>query len=97
MGRGDKVFFFINGPGNMTKITTTPIYGKKNSCFFRTSLMILKLGIDIEDSVSDIYINGDLGLTLSYFTARSTLVSFALIWGQFSESHKMKVTRMTKG
>ena len=28
----------------------------------------------------DLYSNGDLGLTLTYFTARSNLVPYAFVW-----------------
>ena len=36
--------------------------------------------------------NDDLGLTLTYFTARSNLVSYAFIGGKLLESHLMEET-----
>ena len=33
------------------------------------------------------HINHDPGLTLTYFTARSTYVAHALEWGKLSKSH----------
>ena len=36
--------------------------------------------------------NDDPRLTLTYFTARSNLVSYAYIWGKLLESHLMEET-----
>ena len=36
--------------------------------------------------------NDDPWLTLTYFTARSNLVSYAFIWGKLLESHLMEET-----
>ena len=64
--------FCINGPGHMTKMAAMPIYG---IFFSRTgSTMILKLGMQHWGlKFYKVYINGDPGLTLTYFTARLIL------------------------
>ena len=71
------VVLCINGPGHMTKMAVTSIYGKTLKIFFsRTeSHIILKLGM--QHRGFELYkacINGDPGLTLIYLTARSNLV-----------------------
>ena len=72
---GTKVY--INGPGHMTKMAATPIYGKNPSKIFfsRTGGPIFtKLGIQHRGLLPIIvYINDDPGVTLTYFTARSNL------------------------
>ena len=71
---GTKVY--INGLGNMTKIAVMSIYGKNFKIFFsRTrSSMILKFGMQHRGfMLYKICINGDPGLTLTYFTAKSNL------------------------
>ena len=64
------------GPGHMTKMATTPIYGKKPSkIFYRTnSPMIMKLGMEHYIlKLYKVYINDDRELTLTYFTTMSHL------------------------
>ena len=59
----------------MTKMAITPIYGKNPSKIFfsRTGWTIFtKLGINCS--------NDDPGVTLTYFTARSNLVTYAFLW-----------------
>ena len=72
---GTKVY--INGPGRMTKVAATPIYGKNPSKIFfsRTGGPIFtKLGMQHRGLLPIIvYINDDPGVTLTYFTARSNL------------------------
>ena len=65
----------INGLGHMTKMAAIPIHTLKN--FSRTrSPMILKLGMQyLELKFYKVYINNNAGLTLTYFTARSNLVT----------------------
>ena len=74
-GGGTKVY--INGPGHMTKMAATPIYGKNPSKIFfsRTGGPIFtKLGMLHRGLLPIIvYINHDPGVTLTYFTARSNL------------------------
>ena len=70
---GTKVY--INGPGHITKMAATPIYGKNPSKIFfsRTGRPIItKLGMYHRGLLPIIvYINDDPGMTLTYFTARS--------------------------
>ena len=66
----------INGPGHMTKMAA--ICGKPLKIFFPRigSPMILKLGMQHRAlKLYKVYINGNLGLTMTYFTARSNLVT----------------------
>ena len=77
------------GLGHMTKMATTPIYGKNPSKIFFSRIkgqMTLWLETIIVGS------NNDPRLTLTYFTARSNLVSYAFIWGTLLESHLMQET-----
>ena len=94
MGKGTKVC--INGPGLMTKMAATPIYGKnlKNVIFSRTrSPMILKLGMKHWGiRVYKNYINDDTRLTLSYSTARSNLVVCVFEWAKLLNGHSMVKT-----
>ena len=62
--------------GHMTKMAATPIYGKNPSKIFLSEtggLISTKLGIVIICS------NDDPGLTLTYFMARSNLVTKAFL------------------
>ena len=71
---GKKVY--INGRGHMTKMAAMAINRKKRLkiFFFRTRRpMILKLGVKhLGLELYKVYINHDPGMTLTYFTARST-------------------------
>ena len=50
--------------------------------------MILKLGMKHQgEELYKVYINHDPGMTLTYFTARSTCVAHAFEWGKLSECH----------
>ena len=49
--------------------------------------MILKLGIKLGEELFKVYINHDTGMTLTYFTARSTQVAHAFEWGKLSNYH----------
>ena len=79
----------------MTKMAATPIYGKnlKKIIFPRTQRpMILKLGMQHwRIKVYKVYINDDPGLTLTYFRARSNLVTYAFEWWKLTNSFKVKV------
>ena len=78
MGRGINVF--INNPGHIIKMAAMPIYGKNPSKFFfsgTTGPISMKHGIGhgmrhqgLE--YYNVFINHDLWMTLTYFTARST-------------------------
>ena len=82
---------FINNPGNMTKMTTMPIYGKNPSKFFfsgTTGPISTKLGMKHWGlEYYNVFINYDLWMTLTYFTARSTKVTHAFEWGKLLKSH----------
>ena len=50
--------------------------------------MILKLGMKHQGlKLYKVYINGDPGLTLTYFTARSNWVTYRFEWGKLLQSH----------
>ena len=67
---GTKVY--INGPCHMNKMAAMPIYGKK----LKNLLLQNQKSYDLETwHVTSGYINSALGLTLTYFTARSNLVT----------------------
>ena len=69
--------------GHMTKIAATPIYGKNPSKIFsRTGLTIFtKLGMKYWELQPIINCSNDyFGVTLTYFTARSNLVTYAFLW-----------------
>ena len=52
--------------------------------------MILKLGMQHRGlKLYKIYINGDPGLTLTDFTARSNRVDYTFEWGKLLQSHLM--------
>ena len=70
--------------GHMTKMAATPIYGKNPSKIFfsRTGWPIFtKLGMYNRGILPIIVCSyDDPGLTLTYFTARSNLVTLAFLW-----------------
>ena len=50
--------------------------------------MILKLGMKHQvEELYKVYINHDLGMTLTCFKARSTYVPHAFEWGKLSKCH----------
>ena len=67
---------YINGKGHMTKMAAMAINSKKplKIFFSRTRRpMILKLGMKYQgEELYNVYINHDLGMTLTYFMARPT-------------------------
>ena len=71
----------ISGQGHMTKMAAMAINSKKTLKIFfsRTRRpMILKLGMKhLGEELYKVYINHDLGMTLTYFMARPTLVVHA--------------------
>ena len=66
----------INSEGHMTKMAAMAINSKKTlKIFFSKSRrpMILKPGMKHQgEELNKVYINHDPGMTLTYFTARST-------------------------
>ena len=66
---------YINGQGHMTKMAAMAINSKKPlKIFSRTRRpMILKLGMKHRaEELYKVYINHDLGMTLTYFMAKPT-------------------------
>ena len=50
--------------------------------------MILKLGMEHQrEELFKVNINHDLGMTLTYFTARSNIAAYAFEWGKFLKGH----------
>ena len=70
---------YINGQGHMTKMAAMAINSKKNlKIFFSRNRrpMILKLGMKQQgEELYKVYINHDLGMTLTYFIYPSSQVS----------------------
>ena len=68
---------YINNPGHMTKMAAMPIYGKHPSKIFfpETGRPIsTKVGMKhLRLKYYNVYINHDPAMTLTYFTARSSL------------------------
>ena len=68
----------------MTKIAAMPIYGKNlKKTFFSGTKRPLTLNLGMHHRVLKYYqvcSNDDPELTLTYFTARSNLVSYAFVW-----------------
>ena len=55
--------------------------------------MILKLSLKHQgEELYKVYINHDPGMTLTYFTTRSTYVAHAFDWGKLSKCHLMGET-----
>ena len=92
--RGTKVC--LGHLGHMTKIANMPIYGKNPSkIFFFGTKGPMTLGLGMRHWVLrpiKVCSNDDLGLTLTYFMARSNLVPYAFIWEKPLESHLIKET-----
>ena len=66
---------FINNPGHKTKMAAMPIYGKNRLKFFSgtTGPISTKLGMKHRGvEYYNVFINYDLWMTLTYFTAMST-------------------------
>ena len=84
---GTKVY--INGPGHMTKMAATLIYGKNPlKIISRTGRPIFtKLGMQHRGHLPIIvYINDDPRITLTYFTARSNLEDLGFSIGKSENS-----------
>ena len=61
-----------NDPGHMTKTAAMPIYGKKLKNLLLWNHRVLEY--------YRVCSNDDPGLTLTYFTARSSLVPYTFLW-----------------
>ena len=67
----------------MTRMATMPIYGKTLKVFFSETKRPMTLKLSMQQRVLEyyqIYSNDGPGLTLTYFTARSNLVTYAFVW-----------------
>ena len=75
----------------MTKMATTPIYGKapSKSSFLEPVDRFLR---DLVYSIMDLVPSDDPRLALTYFTARSDLVVCVLDWGNLLNGHLMEKT-----
>ena len=74
-----------NGPGHMTKIAAMAIYGKNLKKIFSGTKRPMTLNLGIHHRVLEYYqvcSSDDPGLTLTFFTARSNLVTYAFIEGK---------------
>ena len=73
-----------NGPGHMTKVAATPIYGKKTlNIFFAETGRPITYELGLRPQRLGLYngcSNNDLRWTLIYFTASSILLPNAFIW-----------------
>ena len=72
-----------NVPGHMTKMATMPIYGKNLKGIFSGTKRLMTLNLGMHHRVLEYYqvcSNDDPGLTLTYFMARSNLVSYTFVW-----------------
>ena len=82
---------FINNPGHMTKMAAMPIYGKYPSKIFSSGSggpISTKLGMKHWGlEYYNVFINYDLWMTLTYFTARSTYVAHSFEWGKLLKCH----------
>ena len=81
----------INNPGHMTNMAAMPIYGKNPSKFFfsgTTGPISTELGMKHRGlKFYNVFINYDLWMTLTYFTARSTYFAHAFEWGKLLKCH----------
>ena len=75
---------YTNLYGHMTKMATTPIYGKSSlNIFFSETKRPLALGLGMchwGRGPYQVCTNDDSRLTLTYFMARSNLILIAFIW-----------------
>ena len=76
---------FSNGLGHITNMAAMPIYYDNLKKIFSGTKQPMTLKVSMQHRVFKFYqvcSNDDLGLTLTYFTARSNLVPFAFVWGK---------------
>ena len=87
MDAGTKVC--TNGPGHMTKMAATPIYGKNPlKIFFSRTRRPMTLGLGMwhwECRAYQVCSNDDPRLTLTYLTSRSNLLPNACKWEFFEK------------
>ena len=88
----------INGQGHMTKMVAMPIYGKKLE---EKLLLQNQKSYDLETShailgaqaLQSLYKNNPR-LTLTYFTARSNLVTWASLWEKVKTANFQKLLKL---
>ena len=98
-----------DGPGHMSKMAAMPIDGKtlKKLFFCSGTKRLMTLKVDMQHQVFKYYqicSTYDAALTLTYFTGRSNLVSYAFVWEKditmdFSETvvdYDLKVGRCSQ-
>ena len=77
---------YMNGQGNMTKMAAMAINSKNILKIFLSRSrrpMILKLGMKHQgEGLYNVYINHDLGMTLTYCMARPTQFAHTFEWGK---------------
>ena len=82
---------YTNCYGHITKMATTPIYGKNSlNLFFSGTKKPLALGLGMQHlgcGPYQICTNDESRLTLTYFMARSNLISNAFIWRKSENVH----------
>ena len=79
--RGMKVC--SNGLGHITNMNAMPIYDNNLNKIFSGTKQPMTLKVGMQHRVFKYYpicSYDDLGLTLTYFTARSNFVSYAFVW-----------------
>ena len=72
-----------NGLGHITNMAAMPIYDNNLKKIFSGTKQPMTLKVGMQHRVFKYYkvcSNDDLGLTLTYFTARSNLVPYAFVW-----------------
>ena len=82
---------FTSFTGHMTKMATTPIYGKKPlNIFFSGTKRPMALGLGMKHWGCGFYqisTNDESRLTLTYFMARKNLIPNAFIWENLKFAH----------
>ena len=82
---------YANCTGHMTKMATSPIYGKNPlNIFFSGTKRSMDLGLGMqhwECGSHQICTNDESRLTLTYFMARSNLIPNAFIWEKSGNVH----------
>ena len=83
-----------DGLGHMTKVATTPLYGKNPLKIFSAIKGPMTLGLGVQHpglGPNKFCSNEHLRLTLTFFMARSSLLLYAFIWKIYISSGKMLV------
>ena len=93
---GKKVY--VNGPGHMTKMATTPMKKSSKISSRAGSPIILKLCMQHQGlNLFNVYINDDPRLNLTYFTTMSYWVPYTFEWGNLLQSRHLMGKSCSKG